>query len=140
MNTMWPAHTTEYPLTWFRVIWILTVTMRTLPLGKRQELDARGQNRRDEVSGTSEGRREVTLNQFTQAVRREPFRPFNLVLVDGRAFTVDHPEFVAIDRRGREVTFYADDNTQHFIDAGLIAELVLSTSEKPAEVPAPEHE
>ena len=54
------------------------------------------------------------------------------------AFTVDHPEFVAIDRRGREVTFYADDNTQHFIDAGLIAELVLSTGEKPAGVPAPD--
>jgi hypothetical protein len=62
------------------------------------------------------------------------------VLVDGRAFTVDHPEFAAIDRRGREVTLYADNNTQHFIDAGLIAELVLSTSEKSAGVPAPEGE
>lgn len=82
----------------------------------------------------------MTLNQFTQAVRREPFRPFDLVLVDGRAFTVDHPEFVAIDRRGREVTFYAEDNTQHFIDAGLIAEVVLSIGEKPAGVPAPEGE
>jgi hypothetical protein len=82
----------------------------------------------------------VTLNQFTQAVRSEPFRPFNLVLVDGRTFTVDHPEFVAIDRRGREVTFYAGDNTQHFIDAGLIAELVLSTSEKPAGAQGPEGE
>jgi len=28
----------------------------------------------------------------------------HLILVDGRAFSVDHPEFVAIDRRGREVT------------------------------------
>jgi hypothetical protein len=82
----------------------------------------------------------VTLNQFAQAVRREPFRPFNLVLVDGRAFTVDHSEFVAIDRRGREVTFYADDNTQHFIDAGLIAEIVLSTNEKPSRAPAPDGE
>ena len=40
------------------------------------------------------------------------------------AFSVDHPEFVAIDRRGREVTFSAGDNTQHFIDSGLIAEIV----------------
>ena len=104
----------------------------------RPELDARGQDRRDGISGTSGGRCEMTLNQFRQGVRREPFRPFNLVLVDGRVFTVDHPEFVAIDRRGGEVTFYTDDNTQHFIDAGLIAELVLSTSEKPARVPPPE--
>jgi len=41
------------------------------------------------------------------------------------ASSVDHPEFVAIDRRGREVTFYASDNTQHFIDSGFIAEIVL---------------
>jgi len=74
----------------------------------------------------------VTLNQFTQAVRRQPFQPFNLVLVDGRTFTVDHPEFVAIDRRGREVTFYAGDNTQHFIDAGLIAEVVVVPFQEPA--------
>jgi len=80
----------------------------------------------------------VTLNQFTQAVRRQPFQPFNLVLVDGRTFTVDHPEFVAIDRRGREVTFYAGDNTQHFIDAGLIAELVVSSRDQPAAVRRPE--
>ena len=40
------------------------------------------------------------------------------------AFSVDHPEFVAIDRRGREVTFYAGDNMQHFVDSGLIAEIV----------------
>ena len=73
----------------------------------------------------------MTLNQFARAVRRQPFRPFSLVLVNGRTFSVDHPEFVAIDRRGCEVTCYASDNTQHFIDAGLIAELVLSTSEKP---------
>jgi hypothetical protein len=74
----------------------------------------------------------LTLNQFTQAIRRQPFRPFNLVLVDGRTFSVDHPEFVAIDRRGREVTFYASDNTQHFIDAGLIAELVVASVEEAA--------
>jgi hypothetical protein len=74
----------------------------------------------------------MTLNQFTQAIRRQPFRPFQLVLVDGRAFSVDHPEFVAIDRRGREVTFYAGDNTQHFIDSGLIAEIVLSPLEESA--------
>jgi hypothetical protein len=42
------------------------------------------------------------------------------------AFSVDHPEFVAIDQRVREVTLHASDNTQHFIDSGLIAEIVLT--------------
>ncbi|MGO9600878.1 MAG: hypothetical protein ACLP7Q_23095 [Isosphaeraceae bacterium] len=86
----------------------------------------------------------MTLNQFTQAIRRQPFRPFRLVLVDGREFRVDHPEFAARPRtrgsprrRGREVTFYAGDNTQHFIDARLIAEVVTETVEEPAQASAP---
>lgn len=74
----------------------------------------------------------MTLNQFTQEIRRQPFRPFTLVLVDGRSFTVDHPEFVSIDRRGREVTFHAADNSRHEIDARLISELVTSPVEEPA--------
>jgi hypothetical protein len=69
----------------------------------------------------------MTINQFSQAIRHQPFRPFQLILVDGRTFTVDHPELAAIDRRGREVTFYAGDGTQHFIDAGLITELVIAS-------------
>jgi hypothetical protein len=80
----------------------------------------------------------MILNQFSQAIRRQPFRPFQLMLVDGRAFMVDHPVFVAIDRRGREVTCYGVDNTQHFIDAGLIAELVLSPTEEPARAQSPD--
>lgn len=74
----------------------------------------------------------MTLNQFTQEIRRQPFRPFTLVLVDGRSFTVDHPEFVSIDRRGREVTFHAADNSRHEIDARLISELVTLPVEEPA--------
>ena len=68
----------------------------------------------------------MALNQLAQAIRRVPFRPFRLVLVDGRLFTVDHPDFIAWDCRGREVTFYAEDNTQHFLDATLIAEVIVA--------------
>ncbi len=66
----------------------------------------------------------MTLNQLMQAGGRQPFQPFRLILADGRQFFVDHPEFFACDRRGREVTFYAEDNTQHFLDTNLIAEIV----------------
>jgi len=66
----------------------------------------------------------VTLDQFTQQVRRQPFRPFQLVMVDGSRFTVDHPEFVSIYRRGRAVTFHATDNTRHELDARLIQDVV----------------
>jgi hypothetical protein len=55
---------------------------------------------------------------------RRPFRPFTLVTVDGQRFTIDHPEFASIDRRGRVVTFHGADNTRHEIDARLITEIV----------------
>ncbi len=65
----------------------------------------------------------MALDQFTLVIRRQPFQPFRMVMVDGRSFTVDHPEFVAISRRGRSVTFYSQDNTLHLLDAALIAEV-----------------
>ena len=79
----------------------------------------------------------MTLDQFTQQVRRQPFRPFQLVMVDGSRFTVDHPEFVAIDRRGQEVTFHAADNTRHELDARLIQDVVALDVDGSATVPSP---
>jgi hypothetical protein len=70
---------------------------------------------------------------------RGPFQPFTLVLVDGRTFAIDHPEFASIDRRGRVVTFHAADNTRHEIDTRLITELVTVDSvEEPAGSPGPD--
>ncbi len=54
------------------------------------------------------------------------------------AFSVDHPEFVAIDPRGREVTFSAGENMQHFVDSGLIAEIVLTPLAESAGVQSPQ--
>jgi hypothetical protein len=80
----------------------------------------------------------VTLNEFSREMGRRPFRPFTMVLVDGRTFTVDHPEFASIDRRGRVVTFHGDDMSRHELDTRLIAELVASDAEQPAGTIAPE--
>ncbi|MBV8310774.1 MAG: hypothetical protein JO344_10340 [Planctomycetaceae bacterium] len=81
----------------------------------------------------------MTLNEFAREMGRRPFRPFQLVLVDGRSFTVDHPEFASTDRRGRVVTFHAGDNTRHEIDSRLIAEIVAvdSVEEEPTATPGP---
>ena len=78
----------------------------------------------------------MTLDQFTQQVRRQPFRPFQLIMVDGSRFTVDHPEFVSIDRRGRAVTFHATDNTRHELDARLIQDVVAVDADGSASVPS----
>ena len=66
----------------------------------------------------------MTLAEFSRAMRRQPFRPFTLVTVDGQRFTVDHQEFASTDRRGRVVTFHGRDNTRHEIDSRLIVEIV----------------
>lgn len=77
----------------------------------------------------------MTLNQIRQALTEQPFRPFKIILADGRAFAIDHPEFAAMDPRGREVTFYEADGTQHFVDAILIAEVIVP----PSPAPSPAH-
>ncbi len=79
----------------------------------------------------------MTLDRFTQQVRRQPFRPFQLVMVDGSRFTVDHPDFVPIDRRGRAVTFHATDNTRHELDAWLIQDVVALNADASATVGGP---
>ncbi len=82
----------------------------------------------------------MTLIEFSKEMRRRPFRPFTMVVVDGRSFTVDHPEFAAIDRRGRIVTFYAADRTRHELDTRLIAELVAVDGDDDESVAAPGQE
>jgi len=73
----------------------------------------------------------MTLVEFSSAMGRGPFQPFTLVTVDGQRFTIDHPEFASIDRRGRVVTFHGADNTRHEIDARLITEIVAVDSTEP---------
>jgi hypothetical protein len=41
----------------------------------------------------------MDLNSIRNALREEPFRPFDLCLADGRHVPVKHPEFVAMNQR-----------------------------------------
>lgn len=66
----------------------------------------------------------MSPNQLRDAIRHQPFRPFEIVLEDGRRLCVDHPEFIAVSRTGREVTFYGEGNRQHWLDARQLRELV----------------
>ncbi|MGO9599488.1 MAG: hypothetical protein ACLP7Q_15985 [Isosphaeraceae bacterium] len=75
----------------------------------------------------------MTINQYRQALAKRPFQPFRIILADGRSFTIQHPEFAAMDPRGREVTFYEEDGTQHFIESMLIAEVVIPPTPEPSE-------
>jgi hypothetical protein len=74
----------------------------------------------------------MTINQYRQALTKRPFQPFRIILADGQSYTIQNPEFAAMDPRGREVTFYEEDGTQHFIEAMLIAEVVVPPALKRA--------
>ena len=41
----------------------------------------------------------MDLNSIRQALREQPFKPFELCLADGRRVAVKHPEFVAMNQR-----------------------------------------
>jgi hypothetical protein len=41
----------------------------------------------------------MDLNSIRNALRKEPFQPFDLCLADGRRVSVRHPEFVAMNNR-----------------------------------------
>jgi hypothetical protein len=51
----------------------------------------------------------VNLDDIRNHVKTEPFEPFEMRLSNGRVYTVDHPEFIAMSRDGRTVAFYTDD-------------------------------
>ncbi len=41
----------------------------------------------------------MDLNSIRNALKEQPFRPFDLCLADGRRVAVKHPEFVAMNQR-----------------------------------------
>jgi hypothetical protein len=41
----------------------------------------------------------VDLNSIRNALKEQPFRPFELCLADGQRVPVKHPEFVAMNQR-----------------------------------------
>lgn len=53
-----------------------------------------------------------------------PFRAFDIVLADGRAFPIPHPDFLSITPKGSSLVLWAKDGSiGSILDATLIAEL-----------------
>jgi hypothetical protein len=74
-------------------------------------------------------------DHMREAVRAQPFRPFDLVLVDGRRYTIEHPDWLAIPPVARpheievfEVAKDRDDYRSHWINVNLIQEVVKDRS------------
>jgi hypothetical protein len=63
----------------------------------------------------------MNLEGIRQAVRRRPFVPFSVMLADGRALDVPHPEFVAVGTR--LATVIAEDGSWSVVEPLLIVSL-----------------
>jgi hypothetical protein len=87
----------------------------------------------------------MMIDRIRQAVRNEPFRPFNVRLADGSVHTVTHREFIAIPpgRRPRDLIFFVErprgEYETHWINAMLVLDVTVP-GEMDVAVPAGEEE
>jgi hypothetical protein len=81
----------------------------------------------------------ATRDQVRDALRRQPFRPFTIKLVDGRKFEINHPEFVSVsaNERGRDLVIHED--RMHRIDLLHVTE-VEEEEQAETETPTPKVE
>ena len=60
------------------------------------------------------------IREFT---RRAPFAPFDIRTTDGRVYTVDHPEFLTVTRKGDTIVYITEDDRVVLIDCAQIVSL-----------------
>jgi hypothetical protein len=65
----------------------------------------------------------VTNEELRKFHRAQPFQPFDIHLADGRAITVDHPEFLAQSPTGRTISVGLPDGSHEIVDLLLVTSL-----------------
>lgn len=70
----------------------------------------------------------MTADKFREYMQRQPFAPFDIRTSDGRAYTVDHPEFVKMYRDGKAINYTTDDNRDIIIDMAHIVSLEVANT------------
>jgi hypothetical protein len=70
----------------------------------------------------------MTIEQLRDFYNAQPFRPFVMLLADGRKVPVNHPEFMASAPSGRTVTVYQTDDTLNVVDLLLVTDLEIKSS------------
>jgi hypothetical protein len=70
----------------------------------------------------------MTTEQFRATIRLQPFRPFTIRMADGRSFSVEHPDFVALSPTGRTVIVFQRDDSYSVLDLLLMSELEVAAN------------
>jgi hypothetical protein len=65
----------------------------------------------------------VTVEQLSNVLHAQPFRPFTIHLGDGRSFYVNHPDFLSRSETGRTVIVHGANESFSVLDLLLVTEL-----------------
>ena len=65
----------------------------------------------------------MTSEQLKATLRHQPFQPFTIRMVDGRAFHVPHPEWLIVSPSGRTAIVFEQDDNHSVLDLMLMSEL-----------------
>ena len=65
----------------------------------------------------------MRIEEIREAQRAQPFIPFTMHLADGRAFTIAHPDFLWVSRKGRLAWVEDLDGNAELIDPLMVVSL-----------------
>jgi hypothetical protein len=65
----------------------------------------------------------MDASALRDALRRQPFKPFTITLVEGRSYEIRHPELVAIGPKGRQAIIVHEDESWSVVEPLLILSL-----------------
>jgi hypothetical protein len=74
----------------------------------------------------------ATAERIRDALHSEPFRPFDVKLVDGTTYTIRHPDWISVPpvKRPRDITIYevGDNGNEDYTVRWININLVLKVS------------
>jgi hypothetical protein len=68
----------------------------------------------------------VRVSEIREVLRKQPFRPFIVHLADGRAFPIDHVDFLLISRSERSIVVADLEGGYEIVDPLMVTSLSLS--------------
>jgi len=68
----------------------------------------------------------LVKGDIREFVKRIPFAPFDIRTADGQVYTVDHPDFLTVSRRGDKIIYITEDDRIVLIDCSQIVSLEIS--------------
>jgi len=71
----------------------------------------------------------LTTERLREYWRARPFVSFSLNTVDGRSFTIDHPEFLSFEKNSRTFTYFGPDGQAYVVDLLHIVDIQVSNND-----------